>query len=84
MSAIGKKNAAGKQEASSANDIFFFAATEEIAELTNILDIYPRRIHERDPYNATLLHAAAMNGRMNTLKLLIARGGDMFARDKSG
>lgn len=53
-------------------------------ELAEELTFKPDRIKEVDEKGASLLHCAAMNNRLDTMKLLFSRGINIFMRDRNG
>jgi len=63
--------------------LFEAARNGELAKLTELLDANPDKLFARDkPYEWTLLHAAAHNGRLGAVNLLLDRGLDVNAREK--
>ena len=71
-------------DALSTNGRLFQAARNgEIATLIELLDASPDRLYVREmPYEWTLLHAAAHNGRLDVVNLLLDRGLDVNVREK--
>ena len=63
--------------------LFEAARTGDLGTLTSILDTQPDKLHVRSsPYEHTLLHAAAHNGQLAVVDLLLARGLDANVREK--
>jgi len=63
--------------------LFDAARSGDTAALAALLDANPDKLYVRDkPYEWTLLHAAAHNGRLAAVNLLLARGLDVNAREK--
>ncbi|HWC75634.1 MAG TPA: ankyrin repeat domain-containing protein [Gemmatimonadales bacterium] len=63
--------------------LFDAARTGDVATLTALLDRHPDRLQARDePYAFTLLHAAAREGQLATVDLLLRRGLDPNVREK--
>ncbi|MBA4159162.1 MAG: ankyrin repeat domain-containing protein [Gemmatimonadetes bacterium] len=63
--------------------LFDTARKGDVEILTTLLDAHPDKLLARDkPYEWTLLHAAAQNGRLAVVDLLLARGLDVNAREK--
>jgi len=63
--------------------LFEAARSGEMATLVELLDANPAKLYVRDkPYEWTLLHAAAHNGRLGAVNLLLERGLDVNAREK--
>jgi len=63
--------------------LFDAARNGDIATLVELLDANPDKLYIRDkPYEWTLLHAAAHNGRLGAVNLLLDRGLDVNAREK--
>jgi ankyrin repeat protein len=63
--------------------LFDAAAKGDDARLVSLLDEHPDGLRARStPYEWTLLHAAAHNGRLSTVNLLLARGLDVNVREK--
>ena len=62
----------------------FAAARQGDDEMLRVLlDDHPEKLHAREkPYAWTLLHAAAQNGRVAAVDLLLARGLDVNTREK--
>ncbi len=59
------------------------ARTGDIATLTSVLDQNPEKLYLRiPPYEWTLLHAAAHNGQLAAVDLLLRRGLDVNTREK--
>ena len=66
-------------------EVQLFAAAEhgDTAILRTLLQSHPAKINARDqPYEHTLLHVAARNGRLDVVDLLLDRGFDPNAREK--
>jgi ankyrin repeat protein len=54
-----------------------------LAALAAILDTHPKKLHARaKPYEWSLLHAAANDGHLGTVDLLLKRGLDVNTREK--
>jgi len=65
------------------NQLFDAARNGDVASLTTLLDAYPDKLHARArPYEWTLLHAAAHNGHLSAVDLLLTRGLDVNTREK--
>jgi ankyrin repeat protein len=63
--------------------LFDAARQGDVATLTALLDQHPEKLQARDePYEWTLLHAAASEGQLATVDLLLLRGLDPNAREK--
>src|SRR5881628_3126580 len=63
--------------------LFEAARTGDVATLASLLDHHPDMLHGRArPYEWTLLHAAAHQGRLAAVDLLLARGLDVNVREK--
>jgi len=63
--------------------LFEAARSGDTDALAALLDAHPDKLDVRDkPYEWTLLHAAAHNGRLAAVNLLLARGLDVNAREK--
>ena len=63
--------------------LFDAARSGDTAALASLLDAHPDKLKVRDkPYEWTLLHAAAHNGRLAAVDLLLARGLDVNSREK--
>ena len=63
--------------------LFDAARTGDVATLTTLLDRFPEKVQARDePYAFTLLHAAAREGQLAVVDLLLRRGLDSNAREK--
>ena len=63
--------------------LFEAARNGDTATLGELLDANPDKLYVRDkPYEWTLLHAAARNGRLGVVNLLLDRGLDVNAREK--
>lgn len=63
--------------------LFDAARTADVAKLRALLDEHPDKLYAREkPYAWTLLHAAAQNGHLAVVELLLARGLDVNAREK--
>jgi ankyrin repeat protein len=59
------------------------ARTGDADRVGALLDAHPDRLHLRiKPYEWTLLHVAAQNGRLAVVDLLLKRGFDVNAREK--
>jgi ankyrin repeat protein len=55
----------------------------DIDTLSALLDRHPEKLAVRNqPYDATLLHVAAANGRLRAVDLLLARGLDVNVRER--
>ncbi len=63
--------------------LFEAARSGDLAALRTLLEADPARLHARAaPYEWTLLHAAANEGRLAAVELLLARGLDPNVREK--
>ena len=63
--------------------LFEAAKTGDVAALTTLLDAHPDKLRARNkPYEWTLLHAAASEGQLAAVDLLLRRGLDVNAREK--
>jgi ankyrin repeat protein len=63
--------------------LFTSAEAGDVDRLIAILDAHPDKLHARkQPYEWTLLHTAAQNGRLNVVDLLLRRGLDANTREK--
>ena len=63
--------------------LFDAASKGDDAKLVAMLDAQPAALHARNkPYEWTLLHTAAQNGRLSTVNLLLERGLDVNSREK--
>ena len=63
--------------------LFDAAKTGDVATLAALLDEHPAKLHARArPYETSLLHTAAANGRLAAVDLLLARGLDANTREK--
>jgi len=63
--------------------LFDAARNGEVGTLIELLDEHPDKINARDqPYEASLLHAAAHNGHLEAVDLLLERGLDVNTREK--
>ncbi len=63
--------------------LFGAARTGDVATLTELLDRYPDKLQARDePYAFTLLHAAAREGQLAVVDLLLRRGLDPNVREQ--
>ena len=63
--------------------LFEAARNGDVAKLAELLDANPDKLYVRDkPYEWTLLHAAAHNGRLAAVNFLLDRGLDVNAREK--
>lgn len=66
-----------------AGQLFEAARTGDAEKLRRMIDQSPDRLWIRDkPYEHTLLHVAARNGRLEVVDLLLARGIDPNTREK--
>jgi len=62
--------------------LFDAARSGDVDTLTTLLDKYPDKLHARaKPYEWTLLHAAAHNGHLPAVDLLLKRGLDVNTRE---
>jgi ankyrin repeat protein len=65
------------------SQLFEAARNGDTTKLAKLLDANPDKLYMRDkPYEWTLLHAAAHNGRLSAVNLLLDRGLDVNAREK--
>jgi ankyrin repeat protein len=63
--------------------LFEVARNGDATKLAKLLDANPDKLYARDnPYEWTLLHAAAHNGRLSAVNLLLDRGLDVNEREK--
>jgi ankyrin repeat protein len=63
--------------------LFDAARNGDVGTLTKLLDEHPDKVTSRDqPYEASLLHAAAHHGHLATVALLLERGLDVNTREK--
>jgi len=63
--------------------LFDAARAGDVDKLAALLDEHPDRLHARNkPYEWTLLHAAAQNGHLPAVDLLLSRGLDVNSREK--
>jgi ankyrin repeat protein len=63
--------------------LFAAARAGDLATVTRVLDAHPEKVQARDqPYEWSLLHAAAHNGHLAIVDFLLARGLDVNAREK--
>jgi ankyrin repeat protein len=63
--------------------LFDAARTGDAEKLRSILDAHPDKLHVRNqPYEHTLLHVAAHNGRIEAVDLLLERGIDPNTRER--
>lgn len=63
--------------------LFEAARKGDVDKLTKLLDEHPEKLQVRNkPYEHTLLHVAAHNGRLEAVDLLLKRGIDPNAREK--
>jgi ankyrin repeat protein len=63
--------------------LFDAARNGNVETLTTLLDAYPDKLYARArPYEWTLLHAAAHNGHLSAVDLLLTRGLDVNLREK--
>ncbi|HEX9129191.1 MAG TPA: ankyrin repeat domain-containing protein [Gemmatimonadaceae bacterium] len=63
--------------------LFDAAKKGDVGALTALLDKHPEKLYIRDqPYEHTLLHAAAFAGHLAAVDLLLRRGLDVNAREK--
>jgi ankyrin repeat protein len=63
--------------------LFDAARTGNVAKLTALLESHPGSLLARDkPYEHTLLHVAARDGRLVVVDLLLARGLDVNTRER--
>jgi len=63
--------------------LFDAANQGDVATLTALLDAHPEKLHVRNqPYAWTLLHAAAQEGQLASVDLLLRRGLDPNVREK--
>ncbi len=69
---------------SCASDIFLMIEQNKTAEVDRLLYKRPSQLRLRDHAKRTPLHKAAYLGRTDMVRILLARGADYRARDKSG
>jgi ankyrin repeat protein len=63
--------------------LFAAARQGDVEALRALLDEHPEKLDAREnPYAWTLLHAAAQNGRLAAVELLLARGLDVNTRER--
>src|SRR5476649_2910511 len=63
--------------------LFDAAKSGDAGTLAALLDAHPEMLHTRaKPYEHSLLHAAAQNGRLAAVDLLLTRGIDVNIREK--
>jgi ankyrin repeat protein len=63
--------------------LFEAAQTGDVTKLASLLDTHPEKLHVRNqPYEWSLLHAAAHKGHLAAVELLLARGLDPNTREK--
>ena len=63
--------------------LFDAARAGDVPRLTALLDAHPSKLHAREkPYGWTLLHAAAQQGRLAAVDLLLRRGIDANTREQ--
>ncbi|HJQ12478.1 MAG TPA: ankyrin repeat domain-containing protein [Gemmatimonadaceae bacterium] len=63
--------------------LFEAAKAGDVGKLRSLLDAHPDKLYARNqPYEHTLLHLAAFNGRSNAVDFLLARGIDPNTREK--
>lgn len=63
--------------------LFDAARAGDVAALATLLDQHPDRLHaSTEPYQWSLLHLAANNGRLDVVDLLLKRGLDVNTREK--
>jgi len=63
--------------------LFDAARSGDVAKIAELLAANPDKLYVRDtPYEWTLLHAAAHNGRLGVVNLLLDRGLDVNVREK--
>lgn len=63
--------------------LFAAAQSGDVEALTALLDQHPEKLHARtQPYGWSLLHAAAHNGHLAAVDLLLRRGLDVNTREK--
>src|SRR6476469_7939688 len=68
----------------SVDDLLFDAARAgDVGSISALLEKHPEKLEARDqPYEHTLLHAAASTGQLPVVDLLLARGIDANVREK--
>ena len=66
------------------SDAFAAAALGDTDTLIEILDKDPNQARATNGYDTTPLHLAAWNGHVDATKLLIEKGADLNAEDRSG
>jgi ankyrin repeat protein len=70
-------------EATLDSQLFDAARKGDAGVLASLLDGHPDKLYVRDkPYEWTLLHAAARNGHLDAVDLLLRRGLDVNVREK--
>lgn len=63
--------------------LFDAARKGDVAKLTKLLDAHPDKLYARNrPYEHTMLHLAAHNGRLGAVDFLLKRGIDPNTREK--
>jgi ankyrin repeat protein len=63
--------------------LFEAASTGDAGALKALLDQHPDKLHARNkPYEWSLLHTAAQNGRLEAVDVLLTRGLDVNTREK--
>ncbi len=65
-------------------DIFIAAALGKSEKVTDFLEKRPKLIQARDSAGKTPLHHAALRGRKNVVKLLLAKGVALNSKDNNG
>ena len=60
------------------------AANGEVSEVESILQTRPDPVNCRDPRGSTPLHAAAFNGHIKMIQILVEHGGAVGATDEDG
>lgn len=64
--------------------IFAAVASGDPKRVAAVLDLSPSMVNARDKENETPLHKAAVDGNLAVVKLLVARGANIFARSNTG
>ncbi len=65
------------------DELFDAARKGDTSALSTMLDAHPEQLHAREqPYEWTLLHAAAQKGQFGAVDLLLTRGLDVNSRER--